>query len=166
MKLFKIIILFPLYFQTITKNQEIKTVKYSYVPFLRSLEKYLHLPEVQADLNRVTPNYDPDCIQDVNDGNFARSHPNFCNSTYLKIEINSDDLTITNPISHRAHSVFFFYWSLLNVSREKRSKQSSKRLIATCPKLARKYNSLSHTVDDFILGMTTLSTAGIIILKI
>ncbi|CAF3885560.1 unnamed protein product [Rotaria sordida] len=79
---------------------------------------------------------------------------------YLKIELNSDDLTITNPISHRAHSIFFFYWSLLNVSREKRSRQATKRLIAACPKWARKYNSLSHTVDDFLMGMHVLSTSG------
>ncbi|CAF4912411.1 unnamed protein product, partial [Rotaria sp. Silwood1] len=122
---------------TITKTKEIKKVKYSFVPFLSSLEKYLRLPEVQADLHRATPDYNPDCIQDFHDGAFARNDPNFRNSTYLKIEINSDDLTITNPISHRAHSIFFFYWSLLNVSREKRSKQSAKRLIAACPKWAR-----------------------------
>ncbi|CAM4986969.1 unnamed protein product [Rotaria socialis] len=126
------------YLQTIMKNNQIKTVKYSYVPFLKSLEKYLRLPEVQADLQRVKHNYDPNRIEDVHDGFFARNHPNCRNSTYLKIEISSDDLTINNPISHRAHSIFFFYWSLLNVSREKHSKQSAKRLIAACPKWARK----------------------------
>ena len=73
------------------------------MPFLSSLEKYLCLPEVQADLHRKIPDYDPDCIQDTYDGVFARNHPNFQKSTYLKIELNSDDLTITNSISHRAH---------------------------------------------------------------
>ncbi|CAF2769841.1 unnamed protein product [Rotaria sp. Silwood2] len=76
------------------------------MPLLSSLEKYLHLPEVQADLQRATPDCNPDCIQDFRDGAFARSHPNFRNSTHLKIEINSDDLTMTNPISHHAHSMF------------------------------------------------------------
>ncbi|CAF4023340.1 unnamed protein product [Rotaria sp. Silwood2] len=147
------------------KNKEIKTVKYSYVPFLRSLEKYLRLPEVQADLQRATSDYDPNCIEDVHDGLFARNHQNFKNSSYIKIELNSDDLTITNPISHRAHSIFFFYWSLLNVSREKRSKQSAKRLVAACPKWARKYNSLCHTVDDFLMGINTLSTTDSIIVS-
>jgi len=135
------------------------------VPFLNSLSGYLRLPEVQADVHRVIPDYDPKCIQDMHHGVFARSHLNFRNSTYLKIELNSDDLTLTNPISHRAHSMFFFYWSLLNVSREKRSKQSAKRLIAICPKWARKYNSLYHTLDDFIMGINTLSTTGKAILK-
>ncbi|CAF5127149.1 unnamed protein product, partial [Rotaria magnacalcarata] len=51
------------------------------------------LPEVQADLNRVLPAYDPNCIQDTYDGMFARYHSNFSSSTYLKIELNSDDLT-------------------------------------------------------------------------
>ncbi|CAF4841078.1 unnamed protein product, partial [Rotaria sp. Silwood1] len=120
------------------KNKEIKTVKYSYVPFLRSLEKYLRLPKAQDDLQRIPPGYDPNCIEDFHDGLFARNHPNFKNSTYLKIELNSDDLTISNPISHRVHSVFFFCWPLLNVLRKKRSKQAVKRLIAACAKWARK----------------------------
>jgi hypothetical protein len=124
------------------------------------LKNYLQLPEVQADLRRSISDYDPNCIQDTHDGVFARSHPNFKQTNYLKIELNSDDLTITNPISHRAHSLFFFYWSLLNISREKRSRQSAKRLIAVCPKWARKYNSLSHTIDDFLIGINTLSTTG------
>ncbi|CAF1315941.1 unnamed protein product [Adineta steineri] len=99
---------------TLTKKQDIKIVNYTYVPFLISLEKYLRLPEVQADLHRATTIYDPNCIQDVHDGTFARNHSDFQNPIYLKIELNSDDLTITNLISHRAHSIFFFYWSLLN----------------------------------------------------
>ena len=113
----------------------------------------------------MIPDYDPDCIQDIHDGEFARNHKYFQKSTYLKIELNSDDLTITNPISHRAHSLFFFYWSLLSVSREKRSKQSAKRLIAACPKWARKYNSLYHTVHDFLMGINTLSTTGTVIIN-
>ncbi|CAF1324642.1 unnamed protein product [Adineta steineri] len=93
---------------TITKKQDIQIVNYAYVPFLISLEKYLRLPEVQADLHRATTIYDPNCIQDVHDGIFERNYPDFQKSIYLKIELNSDDLTITNPISHRAHSIFFF----------------------------------------------------------
>ncbi len=135
------------------------------MPFLLSLERYLRLPEVQADLHRAAPDYDPNCIQDIHHGDFARSHQHFQKSTYLEIELNSDDLTITNPISHRAHSIFFFYWSLLNVSREKRSKQAAKRLIAACPKWARKYNSLYHTVNDFLMGINTLSTTGRVIVN-
>jgi hypothetical protein len=130
------------------------------VPFLTSLSNYLQLPEVQSDMNRVWPSYGPDCIRDLHEGDLARNHPNFKNSNYLKIELKSDELTITNPISHRVHSMFFFYWSLLNVAREKRSKQSTKRLIAACPKWARKYDSLSHTIEDFLLGIHTLSTTG------
>jgi hypothetical protein len=133
------------------------------VPFLSSLANYLRLPEVQADLHRAAPDYDPDCIQDTHDGIFARNHPDFQKPTYLKSELNSDDLTITNPVSHRAHSIFFFYWSLLNVSREERSRQSAKRLIAACPKWARKYNSSSYTIDDFLMGINILSTKGRVI---
>ncbi|CAM4789040.1 unnamed protein product [Rotaria magnacalcarata] len=116
-----------------------------------------------TDLQRVIPDYDPNRIGDTHDGVFAQDHPNFKKSNYLKIEINFYGLTITNPISHRAHSIFFFYWSLLNVSKEKRSKQSAKRLIAVCLKWARKYNSLCHTVYDFLIGMNTLATTGITI---
>ena len=93
------------------------------------MKSYLALPEVQADLNRVLPDYDSDCIQDTYDGVFAKYHSNFSKSTYLKIELNSDDLTVTNPISHRAHSIFFFYWSLLNIAPEKRSRQAAKGLL-------------------------------------
>lgn len=127
---------------------------------MASLSNYLRLPEVQADLERVPANYDPNAINDVYDGDLARTHPKFSLQNYLKIELNSDDLTITNPISHRAHSIFLFYWSLLNVSREKRSKQTAKRLIAACPKWARKYHSLNVTLEDFFMGMKILSTTG------
>ena len=124
------------------------------------MKSYLALPEVQADLNRVLPDYDSDCIQDTYDGVFAKYHSNFGKSTYLKIELNSDDLTVTNPISHRANSIFFFYWSLLNIAPEKRSRQAAKRLVAACPKWARKYTSLYHTMDDFLMGINQLSTTG------
>ncbi|CAF2133147.1 unnamed protein product [Rotaria magnacalcarata] len=148
---------------TTTNKKEIKTAKYAYVPFIQSLKNYLELPEVQADINRVLPAYDPNCIQDTHDGMFARYHSNFSSSTYLKIELNSDNLTVTNPISHRAHSIFFFYWLLLNVARERRSRQSAKRLVDACLKWARKYGSLYHTMDDFLMGMHELSTTGITI---
>lgn len=130
------------------------------MPFLQSLKNYLELPEVQDDLNRVLSGYDPHCIQDTHHGIFAKYDSNFSKSTYLKIELNSDDLTITNPISHQAHSVFFFYWSLLNISPSKRSRQSAKRLVAICPKWARKYDSLYHIMDDFLTGINILSTTG------
>ena len=127
---------------------------------MTSLSNYLRLPEVQADLERVPANYDPNAINAVYDGDLARNHPHFSRQNHLKIELNSDDLTVTNPISHRAHSIFLFYWSLLNVSREKRSKQTAKRLIAACPKWARKYHSLNVTLEDFFMGMKILSTTG------
>ncbi|CAM4786110.1 unnamed protein product [Rotaria magnacalcarata] len=148
---------------TTTNKKEIKTAKYAYVPFIQSLKNYLELPEVQADINRVLPAYDRNCIQDTHDGMFARYHSNFSSSTYLKIELNSDNLTVTNPISHRAHSIFFFYWLLLNVARERRSRQPAKRLVDACLKWARKYGSLYHTMDDFLMGMHELSTTGITI---
>ncbi len=88
------------------------------MPFRRSLTNYLQLPKVQADLHRSISDYDPKCVQDTHDEMFARNHPNFQKIIYRKIELNSDDLTVTNPIFHRAHSIFFFYWFLLNVSRE------------------------------------------------
>ena len=106
------------------------------ISFLQSLKSYLALPEVQADLNRVLPDYDSDCIQDTYDGVFAKYHSYLSKSTYLKIELNSDDLTVTNSISHRTHSIFFFYWSLLNIEGEKRSRQAAIRLVAGCPKWA------------------------------
>lgn len=118
------------------------------------------MPEVQADIHCVLPDYDANCIRDTHDAVFSKTHPKFQTSTFLKIELNSDDLNITNPISHRSHSIFFFYWSLLNVRREKRSAQAAKRLIAACRKWARKYNSLAHTMDDILLGINQLSTTG------
>ncbi|CAF1070925.1 unnamed protein product [Didymodactylos carnosus] len=128
---------------------------------LFNLKNYLLLPEVHADLHRQLPPYDPNYIKDVYDGKFGRNHPQFNQSTYLKIELNSDDLTVTNSISHRASSLFFFYWSLLNLSREKRAKHNAKRLIAACPKWARTYDSLHYTLQGFLADMKILSTIEI-----
>ncbi|CAF1309486.1 unnamed protein product [Didymodactylos carnosus] len=142
------------------KKEEKKIVKYVYVPFLKGLQQFLQLPEVQSDLERGQQQTG-NIMQDVNDGDLCINHPQFKNPKFLKIELSSDDLNLTNPVSHRSHSIFFFYWTLLNLSREHRSKQTSKRLVAACPKWARKYDALCNTVEDFLSGIQTLSTTGL-----
>ncbi|CAF1301350.1 unnamed protein product, partial [Didymodactylos carnosus] len=137
------------------------TVRFTYIPFLMNLKNFLQLRKVQHDLNKqiVPPN--PNLIQDYHDGEFSRQHPYYKHQKYLKIELNSDDINLSNPVSHRSYKMLLYYWSLLNLSREVRSKQTAKRLVACCPSWLSDYDGLYHTIDDFLSGIQTLEKEGI-----
>ncbi|CAF4402481.1 unnamed protein product [Didymodactylos carnosus] len=142
------------------RNNKSINVKWSFIPFLENLGNFLKLPEVQADLNRLAVSTN-EVMTDVHDGYFASSHPAFKDPTFLKIELNSDDLNITNAVSHKSHKVFFIYWTLLNLKRDHRSGQVSKRLVAACDSAALKYDLLDRVVGDFLDGVKTLCTTGL-----
>ncbi|CAF4323808.1 unnamed protein product [Didymodactylos carnosus] len=110
-------------------------ISYSYVSFTDALRNFLKLPEVQQDITELAakPSTYP-IMLDIHDGEFARTHPVFKTQDLLKIELNSDGLNITNAISNHIHKTFLFYWSLLNLRRDHRSLQASKRLVVACPK--------------------------------
>ncbi|CAF1258562.1 unnamed protein product, partial [Didymodactylos carnosus] len=115
---------------------------------------------VQDDLNCSVATTLP-AMMDFQDGDFARQHPKFKFNEYLKIELNADDLNITNSISHRVHKVFLIYWSLLNLRREHRSTQISKRIIAACDWKALKHGLPAGILHDFFCSITKLAKDGI-----
>ncbi|CAF1558182.1 unnamed protein product, partial [Didymodactylos carnosus] len=141
-------------------DEKFINVRWSCLPFLNNLSQFLKLPEVQDDLNRAITSTYP-VMTDVSDGSFARSHPAFKDHNFLKIELNSDDLNITNAVSHKVHKVFFIYWTLLNLKRDHRSRQVSKRLIAACDSSALKYGLLDQVLADFLQSITKLCRDGI-----
>ncbi|CAF0737148.1 unnamed protein product [Didymodactylos carnosus] len=110
-------------------DEKFINVRWSCLPFLNNLSQFLKLPEVQDDLNRAITSTYP-VMTDVSDGSFAH------------------DLNITNAVSHKVHKVFFIYWTLLNLKRDHRSRQVSKRLIAACDSSALKYGLLDQVLGD------------------
>ncbi|CAF1627355.1 unnamed protein product, partial [Didymodactylos carnosus] len=72
-----------------------------------------------------------------------------------------DDLTLTNQVTNRKHKLFLFYWGLLNLGREQRSKQLWKRLLAVVPKKTMLETTIAQIMSDFINGLLTLWFEGI-----
>ncbi|CAF0862895.1 unnamed protein product [Didymodactylos carnosus] len=142
------------------QNNKFIQVKWSVIPFLKNLAMFLKLPEVQQDLTRPIGTIYP-VMLDVTDGDFCRSHLLFQNNQYLKIELNSDDLNITNAVSHKLHKIFFVYWSLLNLRRDHRTGQVAKRLVTACDSKALKHDLFEQILSDFLTGIKVLATDGL-----
>lgn len=132
-----------------------------YVPFLEQLSVLLSLPEVRDVLyHRVEQetNGDGD-LRDVTDGSylmqheFVKSHPNA-----LLFLLYTDDFEIVNPIgSHRKkHKVTAFYWTLLNIPVQHRSKLSAIQLLAMCKQQDLKKSSVDTLLHDFVTAMKNL----------
>ncbi|CAF1291738.1 unnamed protein product, partial [Didymodactylos carnosus] len=132
-----------------------------------ALRNFLKLPEVQQDITELAtkPSTYP-IMLDIHDGEFARTHPVFKTRDLLKIELNSDGLNITNAISNHIHKTFLFYWSLLNLRRDPRSLQASKRLVVACPEDDLTANVLQQITSklkfaDFVRCLQQMAKDGV-----
>ena len=117
-----------------------------YVPFLENLRSFLSMPEVQNSICDAGP-LSQELMIDVIDGTFLRDSDfleKYHNS--LLIAAYGDDFEIVNPIgSHtRHHKLSIFYYVLLNIPPEFRSKLSVIQLIAVAKSVdIKKYGASS-----------------------
>jgi len=110
--------------ETVTKH------RYGYyVPLKDQLRAVLSMPEVQSVLSTVNSS---EFIYDFCDADYLRQHPLQTDSTTLNLCIYTDDFEIVNAIGvHRKkHKITAFYWTLLNIPPEYRSKLSAIQLLA------------------------------------
>lgn len=122
------------------------------VPFLSQLKALLSMPEIQEHLS--SEERDNDLMVDYYDGlyfnnhAFLKKHPK-C----LCFGIYTDDFEVVNPIgSHRKkHKLTAFYWTLLNIPVELRSKLNVIQLAA----LAKSAYIKIHGSDKLLLDICT-----------
>lgn len=141
------------------KSRLTKTIDYGYiVPFLENLQSLLSMPEIQECLNDTPPVSDQ-LMTDIMDGAFVRNsdfldkHP-----SALLFGAYSDDFELVNPIgSHtRKHKLCVFYYILLNIPPEFRSKLSVIQLIAVAKSTDVKRYGTDILLKDFLTGLKSL----------
>lgn len=136
-----------------------KKTDYGYfVPFLDNLKSLLSMPEVQACLKEARF-VSERLMTDVKDGVFLR------NSTFLnehpgalQFAAYTDDFQLVNPIgSHtRRHKLCVFYYVLLNIPPEFRSKLSVMQLIAVAKSTDIKRYGSETLLRDFRNALISL----------
>ena len=135
--------------------------RYGYfVPFIEQLKALVSLPEVQDLLltGKCCQSSDP-FLRDITDGNYLLSHPFLrAHPSALVFALYTDDFELVNPIgSHRRkHKVTAFYWTLLNIPAEYRSKLSAIQLLALARTQDLKRSSLEILLQDFLLALRQL----------
>ena len=128
------------------------------MPFLENLRSFLSMPEVQNSICDAGP-LSQELMIDVIDGTFLRDSDfleKYHNS--LLIAAYGDDFEIVNPIgSHtRHHKLSIFYYVLLNIPPEFRSKLSVIQLIAVAKSVDIKKYGASSLLSDFMAGLNSL----------
>ena len=132
---------------------------YGYVvPFLDNLQSFLSMPEVQSCLSNG-PVCSDTFMTDVKDGcllrqnAFLNEHPDA-----LLFAAYNDAFELVNPIgSHtRRHKLSIFYYVLLNIPPEFRSKLSVIQLIAVAKSIHIKRYGTEPLLKDFLDGLQKL----------
>jgi len=104
--------------------------RYGYfVPLKDQLHALLSMPEVQQSFECV---HTTDYIYDFCDADYLRRHPLQSTSLTLNLCLYTDDFEVVNAIGahKKKHKITAFYWTLLNIPPEYRSKLSVIQLLA------------------------------------
>jgi hypothetical protein len=104
----EVILLGKIYFTKNNKLIEKQQMGY-FVPFKKSLEKLLNMPEVWAHIDK--PHYSGnEFMYDICDGDYIR------NSHAVQVILNTDDLEIVNPLVTyiKKHKISMFYYTIAN----------------------------------------------------
>lgn len=132
------------------------------VPLKEQLEILLNMPEIWhffKNPSTATNGY----MSDVNDGSYVKNHPLHRDPrNFLKLALSFDDFELQNPLrSNSNHKVSMFYFQILNIPVEFRSKLKTIFLLATArAKYVQKFG-LKRLLRDFIYTVNQLTTNGI-----
>ena len=139
-----------------------KVFKGYYVPFVQSLSALLSLPEVQRELTRGHLSNDG-IIEDFCDGAYVRNDDVLSQPNSLHILAYHDDMEIVNPIgAHvKTHKISIFYWILLNIRPQFRSRLPVIQLIGVAKSQDLRTFGHQPLLDDFIKGVSALSGQGL-----
>jgi hypothetical protein len=132
-----------------------------FVPFVDQLTVLLSMPEVQSVLSSKRDCDEEFCVEACG-ARFAKQH-RLRNSVHcLQFCVYTDDFEIVNPIgSHRKkHKITAFYWTLLNLPAEFRSRLSAIQLLALVKTSQLKiFNGATEKLlHDFKLAMASLNS--------
>ena len=132
------------------------------VPFLTQLEAVLNMPEMHSALIvKTIP--ENGVMGDMRDGSFVQDHQ-FTEEgrEWVQVLMSFDDLELQNPLkSNHAHKMSMFYFTLLNIPVESRSKLTSIFTIAIARSMDVKDFGFEPILADFKEGMVKLKTDGV-----
>ena len=143
------------------KKQRKKQIGYC-VPLKDQLQRLLNLPEVWHFFRN--PSMSNDVIhQDINDCKYVKSHRFQEDPTnFLKIALYYDDIEIQNPLrSSQKYKLSKFYFQLLNIPVQFRSKLSSISVLAVCRSKNLQKFGVKNILQDFIETINVLGTSGL-----
>jgi len=151
-------------FRTITQNNRGKRVCNEravygyYVPFISQLTALLSMPEIHRCVHYPVPQTG-ELMTDFTDG-FVIDAPLLNNNTHLLFSLYSDELEIVNPIgSHRKiHKIIVFYWCLLNIPPQFRSKMHVIQLAAVAKSSYVKQYGCNALLDDLCSAFIALKS--------
>ena len=126
------------------------------------LQRLLNLPEVWHFFRN--PSMSNDGIHRViNNCKYVKSHRFQEDPTnFLKIALYYDDVEIQNPLrSSQKYKLSMFYFQLLNIPVQFRSKLSSISLLAVCRSKNLQKFGVKNILQDFIETINVLGTSGL-----
>lgn len=127
------------------------------VPFLPQLTALLSMPEVQECLR--DGNINNLLLSDYYDGCYIQNHEFLAaHKNCLCFSIYTDDFEVVNPIgTHRKkHKITAFYWTLLNIPVEYRSRLGAIQLAALAKTADLKLFGSHALLDNICLGFNSL----------
>ena len=135
------------------------------VPFAKSLEQFLSMPEVWHFVCNPHPS-NTDTMMDLCDGNYIKCSPLFSKHPQaLQIILSHDDIEIVNPLGvhTKKHKVAMFYYTLGNIPPQYRSRLSAIQLLAIAKTVDLKKFGADPLLNDFITKLNLLQDKGIVI---
>lgn len=144
------------------KGRKIHKKSFGYfIPFVKQLKLLLNNPQVWHYYKHVKKSKD-DLMRDVSDGEYIRNHPfTLANKPFLQIVLNYDDVEFQNALrSNHKYKLSLFYFTILNIPVEYRSRLSSIFLLAAAPSSSVQMYGIKHLLSDFITSMRRLSSEG------
>ncbi|ESO82520.1 hypothetical protein LOTGIDRAFT_176278 [Lottia gigantea] len=131
------------------------------VPFKKNLENLLNMPEMFNFIK--TPHKSPDdFVHDVCDGEYIQGNTLFNDHpSAIQIALSTE---IVNPLGTniKKHKISLYYFSILNIPPQFRSRINSIQLLAIAKsKLVKFHGATKLLLNDFISTVNQMSTSGL-----
>lgn len=137
-----------------------KEDKFWYIPICKRIEQLLQNKDIyRLVFDKRTRQFDNKFYCDVSDGSIFRDHALFSvNPNAFQILLYFDDIEICNPLGKKVgvHKLGVFYYSLLNLPLEYRSKTPSIRLVAIIKRKKIKtygMNTVLQRINDDLIAL-------------
>ena len=134
-----------------------------YIPLKEQLESLLHLPELWEFYNSSTVQNNSELLHDVSMGEYICNHKfTIQGKPFLQIALSYDDLELQNPLrSNQVYKLAVFYFSILNVPVQYRSKLGSIFLLGICKSSYVSKFGMGILLKNFTNTINELYTSGV-----